>query len=193
MLEIRSLGLPEIREIVPRRFSDERGFFCEVFNAQRFTEHGLPTDWVQDNHSLSRPALTLRGLHYQELPFSQAKLVRVLAGRIFDVAVDIRQGSPTFGQWAAAELSAERFNQLLVPEGFAHGFLTLEPDTQVLYKVNAHYSAAHDRSIRWDDPALAIDWPIPSGGAPVLSDKDRAAPMLADAAPTFRFRPDLDA
>ncbi|GGE15994.1 dTDP-4-dehydrorhamnose 3,5-epimerase [Aureimonas endophytica] len=186
MLEIRALSLPEVLELRPRRFGDDRGFFAETYNRDRLAEAGIALDWMQDNQSYSAEAFTLRGLHYQEPPFAQAKLVRVLRGRILDVAVDIRQGSPSFGRSVALELSAADFNQLLVPVGFAHGFLTLEPDTEVFYKVTAPYSGAHDRAIRFDDPALAIDWPL-AGHKPVLSAKDAAAPSLAEANPPFTY------
>lgn len=186
MTEMRSLAIAEVLEIVPRRFGDDRGFFAETYSAARFGAAGLPMDWVQDNQSLSRQPFTLRGLHYQEAPFAQTKLVRVVRGRIFDVAVDIRGGSPSFGRWVGLELSAEAFNQILVPAGFAHGFLTLEPDTEVFYKVDAPYSAAHDRAIRWNDPAIAIEWPL-GGAEPVLSAKDEAAPLFGDAAPSFTY------
>jgi dTDP-4-dehydrorhamnose 3,5-epimerase len=186
MLDVRSLHLPEVLELVPRRFGDDRGFFAETFNRERLAQAGIATDWMQDNQSFSAEALTLRGLHYQEPPFAQAKLVRVLSGSILDVAVDVRRGSPTFGRFASLELSAERFNQILVPVGFAHGFLTLEPNTVVFYKVSAPYSGAHDRSIRFDDPALRIPWPL-EGRQPVLSAKDADAPSLAEANPPFDY------
>ncbi|KHJ53523.1 dTDP-4-dehydrorhamnose 3,5-epimerase [Aureimonas altamirensis] len=186
MLEIRKLALPEILELKPRRFGDDRGFFSETYNLDRFRQHGVAIDWVQDNQSFSAEAFTLRGLHYQEPPFAQDKLVRVLRGRVLDVAVDIRKGSPTFGAWVCLELSADAFNQILVPAGFAHGFLTLEADTEVFYKVSAPYSAAHDRSIRFDDPDIAIDWPL-GGKAPVLSAKDRDAPNLSEIETPFIY------
>lgn len=186
MLSIRPLSLPEVLEIIPAKFGDERGYFSETWNRDRFRDAGVDTGWVQDNQSRSASVFTLRGLHYQEPPFAQAKLVRVLKGRIFDVAVDIRHGSPTFGQWAALEVSAAAFNQIYVPAGFAHGFLTLEPDTEVFYKASAPYSPAHDRAIRWDDPAIGIEWPL-GGREPVLSAKDRAAPLLAEARPAFDY------
>lgn len=186
MLTIRQLEIPEVLEITPRIFRDERGFFSEVFHADRFGQNGIGLEWVQDNQSYSRDKYTLRGLHYQDPPFAQAKLVRVLRGRIFDVAVDIRRGSPTFGRWAALELSPDAFNQILVPAGFAHGFLTLEPDTEVLYKVSAPYSGAHDRAIRFDDPEIAVAWPL-DGNAPVLSAKDAAAPALGEIETPFIY------
>jgi dTDP-4-dehydrorhamnose 3,5-epimerase len=180
MLEIKPLDLDGVVEIVPRKLIDERGFFSETYNAATLSAHGIDLSFVQDNHSYSAEAGTLRGLHYQLPPRAQAKLVRVVRGRVFDVVVDIRKGSPTFTQWVALELSAERWNQILVPVGFAHGFLTLEPETEVLYKVSEHYSAEHDRAIRFDDPQIGIRWPLDAGGLH-LSAKDRNAPLLADA------------
>lgn len=186
MLDTRPLDLPGVLEIRPRKFGDQRGFFAETYNREGFALAGINLEWVQDNQSLSAAPYTLRGLHYQEPPFAQDKLVRVLKGRILDVAVDIREGSPTFARWVGLEVSAERFNQILVPAGFAHGFLTLEPDTEVLYKVSAPYSAEHDRSIRWDDPAIAVEWSL-GGSEPLLSEKDRNAPLLADVKKVFRY------
>ncbi|MBB3998227.1 dTDP-4-dehydrorhamnose 3,5-epimerase [Aureimonas pseudogalii] len=186
MLDIRALEIPDVLEITPRKFGDDRGFFSETFQRDRLKAGGVAADWMQDNQSYSAEAFTLRGLHYQEPPFAQDKLVRVLRGAILDVAVDIRRGSPTYGQWVSLEVTADKFNQILVPAGFAHGFLTLVPDTEVFYKVSAPYSGAHDRSIRFDDPALGIDWPL-GGRTPVLSAKDEAAPLLADVANPFVF------
>jgi dTDP-4-dehydrorhamnose 3,5-epimerase len=183
LLEARSLELPELIELTPRRFGDERGFFSEVWNQARFAEAGITTQFVQDNVSVSRTKGVLRGLHFQTPPAAQAKLVRVSRGSIFDVGVDIRRSSPTFGRWAGVVLSAEKWNQLYVPEGFAHGFVTLEDDTEVTYKVSTPYSPEHDRSIRFDDPTIGIDWPL--DGEPVLSDKDAAAPLLADVETGF--------
>jgi dTDP-4-dehydrorhamnose 3,5-epimerase len=183
LLEARPLELPELVALTPRRFGDERGFFSEVWNHARFAEAGIPTQFVQDNVSLSRTKGVLRGLHFQTPPAAQAKLVRVSRGSIFDVGVDIRRSSPTFGRWAGVVLSAEKWNQLYVPEGFAHGFVTLEDDTEVTYKVSAAYCPEHDRSIRFDDPAIGIDWPL--DGEPVLSDKDAKAPLLADVETGF--------
>lgn len=169
-------GLTVVR---PKRHGDARGFFSEVWSRAAFAAAGLDHDWVQDNHSRSEAAFTLRGLHFQAPPMAQAKLVRCTAGRIWDVAVDIRPGSASFGRHFGIELSPANWTQLLVPAGFLHGFLTLEPGTEVLYKVDAPYSAAHDGAVAWDDPALAIPWPL-GGAAPVLSAKDAAAPRLAD-------------
>lgn len=180
MLEIRPLGLDGVLEIVPRKFADERGFFSETYNAETFSAHGIDLAFVQDNHSYSASRGTLRGLHYQLPPRAQAKLVRVVRGRVFDVAVDIRKGSPTFLRWVGLELSAEKWNQIFVPAGFAHGFVTLEPETEVLYKVSECYSPVHDRAIRFDDPQIGIRWPVEPGELR-LSAKDRSAPALADA------------
>ncbi|KAB0679042.1 dTDP-4-dehydrorhamnose 3,5-epimerase [Aureimonas leprariae] len=184
-MDVRRLAIPDVMEIVPRKFGDERGFFAETWSRPRFAAHGVDLQWVQDNQSMSAPPFTLRGLHYQAPPFAQDKLVRVLRGRILDVAVDIRAGSATYGRWVALEVSAAAFNQILVPKGFAHGFLTLEPDTEVFYKVSAPYSAEHDRGIRWSDPAIGIDWPL-VGAEPVLSARDAAAPLLAQVDTVFR-------
>lgn len=186
MVEVRRLDLEGVLEIQPARFADDRGFFSEVWSRERWCAAGIDTDFVQDNHSLSRDRGVLRGLHYQAPPMAQAKLVRVTRGAVFDVAVDIRAGSPTFGQWVSTVLSAERWNQLFIPTGFAHGFLTIEPESEVVYKVSAPYSAAHDRAIRFDDPDIAIDWPI-SAEELTLSDKDRNAPRLADIQTGFVF------
>lgn len=178
--EFRELALPGVFEIVPRKFGDDRGFFSETYQAQEFAEAGFSVAFVQDNHSLSREAGVLRGLHYQLPPRAQDKLVRVVRGSILDVAVDIRRSSPNFGRWVSLVVSAEKWNQILVPKGFAHGFVTLEPDTEVAYKVSDLYSAEHDRSIRFDDPTIKIDWPAHAG--PVhLSEKDERAPFLAEA------------
>lgn len=179
-LEVRSLDLDGVLEILPRRIGDERGFFSETWNARQFTEHGIALNFVQDNHSYSTSRGVLRGLHYQLPPYAQDKLVRVVKGAVFDVAVDIRWGSPTFAKWVAIEISARRWNQLLVPKGFAHGFLTLEPDTEVIYKVTNPYSPAHDRAIRFDDADIAIAWPLPVAELQ-LSEKDRTAPQLRQA------------
>jgi dTDP-4-dehydrorhamnose 3,5-epimerase len=188
-VSIVSLALPEVRLIVPDRFLDERGFFSETYSRRALVEAGIADEFVQDNHSLSVPVGTVRGLHYQLPPFAQAKLVRVTRGAALDVAVDLRRGSPTFGRHVATTLSAAKWNQLLVPVGFAHGFCTLEPDTEIVYKVTAYYSRGHDRGIRWDDPELGIDWPVTAGAA-ILSDKDRALPLMAelDEAELFGLR-----
>lgn len=180
MVEVRPLGLDGVLEIVPRKFGDERGFFSETYNARSLAEAGIDLSFVQDNHSYSAAPGVLRGLHYQLPPRAQAKLVRVVRGRIFDVAVDIRKGSSSFGKWIGLEVSAQKWNQILIPAGFAHGFVTLEPDTEVAYKVTEYYSPDHDRAIRFDDPQIGIDWPIGPSKLQ-LSAKDAAAPLLADA------------
>lgn len=178
--EISPLGLEGVFEIRPRRHVDERGFFSEVWREDLLVEAGITTHFVQDNHSYSRDRGVLRGLHYQLAPSTQAKLIRVARGTIFDVAVDIRRGSPMFGHWAGLVLSATDWNQMFIPEGFAHGFVTLEPNCEVLYKASAPYDPALDRAIRFDDPRIAIDWPIETDDL-VLSEKDRVAPLLRDA------------
>ncbi len=177
MAEFKRFKLDGVVEIIPVRHGDSRGFFSETFNKATLKANGIDLDFVQDNHSLSRDTGVLRGLHYQTPPFAQDKLVRVTRGRIYDVAVDIRTDSKTLGQWIGVELSSEAWNQLLVPKGFAHGFLTLEPDTEVVYKVTAPYSKDHDRSIRFDDPEIGVEWPN-IGHPPTLSDKDKVAPSL---------------
>jgi len=178
MVDVRPLSLDGLIEVRPKRFADERGYFSEVWNAAAFASVGIDAAFVQDNQSLSRTAGVIRGLHFQHPPKAQDKLIRVIRGSIYDVAVDIRSGSSTYGRWAGLELSAESGNQLFVPRGFAHGFMTLEPDTEVLYKVSAAYSPEHEAIIRYDDPAIGIDWP--NVGTPILSRRDAAAPLLAN-------------
>ncbi len=171
------IGLPGMKLVTGRRFEDERGYFVETWSLQAFDALGVSREFVQDNQSLSRRKGTLRGLHFQAAPFAQAKLVRVLAGSILDVAVDLRADSPKKGRWFAVELTASSDAQLYIPRGFAHGFVTLEDDTVVTYKADAPYSPAHDRGIRWDDPDLAIEWPEFADGY-VISPKDRSLPTL---------------
>lgn len=177
-------AIPEILEVTPPRFGDHRGFFSETYKRDAFHALGIDADWVQDNQSFSAEVGTVRGLHFQLPPTPQAKLVRVLRGAIFDVAVDIRSGSPSYGRWVGVRLSAEQWNQLLIPVGFAHGFMTLQPDTEVLYKVDAPWSRDDERAIRWDDPAIGIEWPD-VGSAPILSDKDKVAMTLAEFVSPF--------
>ncbi len=179
MVELRLTELDGVIEVLPKRIGDDRGFFSEVWNRTAWRDLGIDLNFVQDNHSSSARGV-LRGLHYQLPPAAQAKLVRVSRGSIFDVAVDIRRSSPTFGRWVGRILSATAWNQLLVPAGFAHGFLALEDDTEVQYKVDAAYSAAHDRSLAADDPAIGIDWPL-ARDQWVRSAKDLAAAPLASA------------
>ncbi len=185
-MQIDRTDLPGVLVLTPRRFSDARGWFCEVWNREVLAAAGINQDFSQDNHSFSREVGTVRGLHFQAPPDAQAKLVRCGRGRIFDVAVDIRAGSPTYGQWTGVELSADDGRQLLIPEGFLHGFITREPDTEVLYKCSSVYAPASDGAVRFDDPDIGIDWGMPAGRA-VLSDKDRAAPLLRDIATPFRY------
>jgi dTDP-4-dehydrorhamnose 3,5-epimerase len=183
---VRPLGLDGVLEITPAKHGDARGFFSEVYNAARFAEHGIDIQWIQDNHSYSADVGVLRGLHFQTPPAAQDKLVRVIKGAIFDVAVDIRHGSPTYGQWVGVELSAEKWNQILVPKGFAHGFITLVPHCEVAYKVSAPYAPDCDRSIRFDDPQIGIQWPD-VGVAPTLSAKDQGAKLLQDTPSGFTY------
>lgn len=178
--------LDGVIEIIPDRFGDDRGFFSEVWNERVWQDAGIGVKFVQDNHSVSEKAGVLRGLHFQTPPAGQAKLVRVIKGAVLDVAVDIRKGSPSYGKWVAVEISARKWNQLFVPEGFAHGFLTLEPDTHFLYKVSGFYSKPNDRSIRFDDPAIGIKWPANSANL-ILSDKDKTAPFLAEVDTGFTY------
>ena len=178
------LPLSEIKVLCPRKHGDRRGLFSEVYNKRTFAEAGVEIDFVQDNHSFSVERGTVRGLHFQPPPVAQHKLVRVVRGAVFDVAVDLRRGSPTYGQHASVVLSAEAWNQVLIPIGFAHGFMTLEPDTEVVYKVSNYYSPDHDRGLLWSDPALGIEWPLPAEQA-VLSDRDRRHPRLAELETPF--------
>ena len=184
MLEVRPLGIDGVLEIRPRRFADDRGFFSEVWSERAFSEARIDLHFVQDNHSLSRMPGVLRGLHFQAPPVAQAKLVRVTRGAVFDVAVDLRRNSPTYRKWVSVTLSAADWNQILVPEGFAHGFQTLEPDTEVQYKVSAPFSPEHDKAIRFDDPAIGIEWPLMVDDS-LMSARDRAAPLLADCETGF--------
>ncbi len=174
--------IPDVVLIEPKIFSDQRGFFFESYNKTLFVAAGIPDEFVQDNHSRSAKG-TLRGLHYQIEPMAQGKLVRVIRGAAFDVAVDLRKGSPTFGRWVGEQLSADTQKMLYVPIGFAHGFLSLEDGTEVLYKVTRPYSPAHDRGIIWNDPAIGIQWPD-LGMEYLVSDKDRQHPALGQT-PVF--------
>jgi dTDP-4-dehydrorhamnose 3,5-epimerase len=162
-----------------KRFADSRGWFTESWSRKALAERGIDSDFCQDNHSYSRHAGTIRGLHFQRIPHAQAKLVRCLRGSVFDVAVDIRHGSPSYGQWVSCILSAEQGNQFFIPSGFAHGFLTMEDHCEIAYKVDSYYAPDADAGIIWNDPAIGIDWPL-KGRAPVLSDKDMGLPQLHD-------------
>lgn len=185
-MEIAATALPDVKRITPRFFIDPRGAFSEVWNARAMAGAGLDFDFVQDNLSVSHRSGTIRGLHYQAPPSAQTKLVRVARGRIRDIAVDIRRASPTFGQWVAQEISDEDGGQILIPRGFLHGFVTLEDETHVLYKVDAYYDAARDRAIRFDDPDIGIDWGIAADAA-VLSGRDTDAPLMRDIESPFVY------
>jgi dTDP-4-dehydrorhamnose 3,5-epimerase len=185
-MQFRSTALPEIRVILPDVKRDARGFFVETYNRRTLRElAGIDVDFLQDNHSRSEDVGVVRGLHFQIEPHAQAKLVQVLRGSILDVAVDIRHGSPNFGRHAAVMLSAENHAQVWVPKGFAHGFSTLEPGAEVLYKVSAHYDPVCEKGIAWNDPELNIDWQL--RGTPILSAKDSRLPRLRDLPVYFRY------
>ena len=186
MIDVADTAIAEVKLITPRRFGDARGWFSETWTKPKMEAAGLHFDFMQDNHSYSAQTHTLRGLHYQAPPFAQAKLVRVARGAVLDVAVDIRVGSPTYLKWVSAELSAENGAQLLVPRGFLHGFLTLQPDTEVLYKVDNPYSGEADGSVRFDDPTLGVDWGVDPAKT-TLSDKVAAAPAFADFNHPFTY------
>ncbi len=183
-MQIEETALAGVLILTPQRHGDARGFFAETWNRQRMAEAGLDVDFVQDNHSLSERAGTLRGLHFQAPPHAQAKLVRCGRGRLFDVAVDIRRGAPGYGQWVGVELSAENGRQLLIPAGFAHGFVTRTPDTEIVYKCSDYYAPQSDGAIRWD--SAGIDWDL-GGTEPHLSPRDAAAPELADFVSPFTW------
>ena len=182
-MKVTPQSIPDVLLIEPRRFGDHRGFFSEVWKRSALKAAGFEVDFVQDNHSLSREVGVLRGLHFQRPPSAQGKLVRVVRGRILDVAVDIREGSATYGQAVWAELSAANWAQLLVPRGFAHGFVTLTDDCDVLYKVTDYYAPASEGGLLWNDPALAIDWP--ADVTPLINARDAAWPGLADFVSPF--------
>ena len=183
---IEPTDLRGVMLIAPRRFADSRGFFSETWNAGLLIQNGIKTTFVQDNQSLSKLTGTIRGLHFQSPPHAQDKLVRCGRGSLFDVAVDIRKGSPTYGDWVGVELSAENGKQLLVPKGFLHGFVTLELDTEILYKCSDYYAPECDGAIRFDDPDIGIDWGISSDDA-ILSNKDAEAPFLKDFDSPFTY------
>jgi dTDP-4-dehydrorhamnose 3,5-epimerase len=186
IVAIRPLNIAEVKLVVPAIHHDVRGFLSETYSRRVLDQAGIAADFVQDNHSLSADTGTVRGLHFQAPPSAQGKLVRVIQGTIYDVAVDIRVGSPTFGQHVGAILSAENWAQMWIPAGFAHGFCTLEPQTAVIYKVTDYYAPEYDRGLKWNDAALGIKWPVDHGKA-ILSDKDRNQPALKEMAPAFFF------
>ena len=185
-MELQWFDVPDVTLVRPRRFEDARGFFAETWSERAFRARVADVGFVQDNHSKSVRAGTIRGLHFQKPPQAQGKLVRVIHGAILDVAVDIRRGSPGWGKSVAVELSAAESAQLWVPAGFLHGFCTLEDDTEVVYKVTAYYSADHDAGVLWDDPDLALTWPVGAGAA-ILSEKDRSLPRLRDLPDYFVY------
>ena len=177
-------SIPEVKVVIPQKHGDARGFFSETYTRRALAAGGIDIEFVQDNHAFSAAKGTVRGLHFQTPPMAQAKLVRVVRGAILDVAVDVRAGSPTYGKHVAVELSADRWNQIFIPEGFAHGLMTLTPDVEVLYKVTQYYSAPHDKGLLWNDAALGISWPP---GEAILSDKDKVQPRLADLPDYFPY------
>ncbi len=185
-MKVTETSIPDVKLIMPSKHGDHRGFFSETYNKAALAEAGIELDFVQDNHSLSADRGTVRGLHFQTPPYAQDKLVRVVKGAIFDVAVDLRRGSPTLGQHVSAVISAEGWNQILVPKGFAHGICTLEPNTEVIYKVTNLYAPAHDKGCLWNDPDFGIDWPISEHEA-ILSEKDRKQPRFAELIELFAF------
>jgi len=185
-MKIEPLNIPEVLLISPPKFADSRGFFSETWSSAKLAPLGFNESFVQDNHSLSTQVGTIRGLHCQIAPSIQGKLVRVVKGAIWDVAVDIRQGSPTYGKFAAAVLSAENWQQLWIPGGFLHGFCTIEPDTEVIYKVTGDYNKAAERAVIWNDPDLALPWPVAPGQA-LLSDKDKILPRLAECETWYSY------
>ena len=184
VMQVIASEIPDVKILVPKKFGDHRGFFSETFNRKTLRDLGIDAEFVQDNHSLSVEKGVVRGLHYQVPPTAQDKLVRVIKGAILDVAVDIRRGSSTFGRHITAMISAENWRQIFVPRGFAHGFVTLEPNTEVLYKVTDYYSPKDERGIRWNDPALGIDWGIPQEKA-ILSERDTKHPLFSAVSDWF--------
>lgn len=189
-MQVISSHFRDVKLLRPMRHVDNRGFFSEAYSKRVYAANGIRNEFVQDNHSLSRKKGVVRGLHFQRPPFAQAKLIRVLRGAIFDVVVDIRAGSPTCGRHIATVLSAEDWNQIFIPAGFAHGFCTIECETEILYKVDNYYSPDHEAGIRWNDPALNIAWPIGEHEAE-LSDKDRALPLLHEQFADFHYDPGM--
>jgi len=185
-VDVISLKIPEVKLLVPEIFRDGRGWFSETYNRSTFAAAGFDVEFVQDNHSQSTAAGTIRGLHFQVFPHAQGKLVRVAKGAIFDVAVDIRVGSPSYRKYVSVELSADNRKQIWIPPGFAHGFCTLERDTEVIYKVTDYFAPDCERGFRWDDAELGIDWPVAASKA-VFSDKDRDLPSFRDLAPAFTY------
>jgi dTDP-4-dehydrorhamnose 3,5-epimerase len=185
-MELIATEFPDVKIIRPKRFGDQRGFFSETYNKRVLAEAGIDLEFVQDNHSLSRATGTVRGLHFQIFPYAQDKLIRVVRGAVLDVVVDLRKGSPTFGKHVSIVVSAVDWSQIFVPVGFAHGFCTLEPDTEVVYKVTNYYAAECERGVIWNDHDLGIQWPVTEAEA-TLSDRDRALPRLSELHDTFSY------
>lgn len=185
-MDVIETSLPEVKLITPRRFGDQRGFFSEIYNRRALAEIGVAAEFIQENHAYSADVGTLRGLHFQSPPATQTKLLRVLRGAILDVCVDLRHGSPNYGKHVMVEMTAENGQQILCPQGFAHGLLTLKPHTEIAYKVDAYYAPELDLGVRFDDPDLAIDWPLPEEKL-ILSEKDRNQPWLRDLPEIFTF------
>ena len=181
---LQPLTIPDVKVLIPEKHGDHRGFFSETYSRRALAQAGIDTEFVQDNHSLSARTGTVRGLHFQAPPRAQDKLVRVVRGSIFDVAVDLRRSSPTYGRHVSVVLSADAWNEILVPVGFAHGLMTLEPETEVIYKVSDYYAPDHDKGLLWNDPSLGIPWPLPEQDA-VVSDKDREQPGFAELVTPF--------
>jgi len=185
-MQIQTLSIPDIKIFTPKKFGDERGFFSETYSKKHLSEKGIEINFVQDNHAYSAHAHTMRGMHFQIAPFAQDKLIRVIRGAILDVVVDIRCGSPSYGHHVSVVISVDQWNQILVPAGFAHGLLTLENDTEVIYKVSNYYSPEHDKGLLWNDPDLGIDWQV-SEEEVILSEKDCHQPRLKDLPEYFEY------
>jgi dTDP-4-dehydrorhamnose 3,5-epimerase len=185
-VKVEALAIADVKLVTPPRFTDPRGFFSETWNQKRFAEAGIPGPFIQDNHAVSTEAGVLRGLHCQIGPNAQGKLVRCVKGAIYDVAVDVRQGSPTFGQYVGAEISAENWTQIWVPVGFLHAYCTLTAATEVIYKVTGAYDKAAERGVIWNDPDIGIEWPVPADKV-ILSDKDKVLPRLRDLPALFQM------
>jgi dTDP-4-dehydrorhamnose 3,5-epimerase len=183
---VRNTEIDDVKELIPKRFEDTRGYFTEIFNRKALEELGIFVDWVQDSHSFSKERGTLRGLHFQKPPFTQDKLIRVVTGSVYDVAVDLREGSPTYARYVGVHLQSEIGNQLFIPAGFAHGFLTLEPDTHVEYKVSNYYSPPHEKGFCWNDPTLGIKWPLAEEEI-FLNKRDNSYASFTEREHCFRF------
>jgi dTDP-4-dehydrorhamnose 3,5-epimerase len=191
-MQVTELAIPDVKIIRPTRHADDRGFFSETYSRSVLARHGIEDNFVQDNHAFSKARNTVRGLHFQIPPFAQAKLVRVVRGAILDVAVDLRVTSPTYGRFVSAVISAAEWNQILVPVGFAHGLLTLEPDTEVLYKVSSPFSRDHDKGVLWNDPEIGIPWGVSERDV-IVSDKDRVQPRLSELPAYFQTEQEVTA